>query len=77
MATTTLGVKLDSLTRDRLKSAAYSLDRTPHWFMKVAIRELIEKVESGRKIEYIIDEGLLPDDTLRHSVAIRKRRENF
>jgi len=77
MATTTLGVKLDSRTHNRLKTAAQSLDRTPHWFMKIAIRELIEKVESGSKIECIIDEELLPDDTLRHSVAIRHRRENF
>lgn len=77
MATTTLGVKLDSRTHNRLKTAAHSLDRTPHWFMKVAIRELIKKVESGSKIESFIDEELLSDDTWRHSVAIRNHRESF
>ncbi len=37
MATTTLGVKLDDPTRERLKAAAHSIDRTPHWLIKQAI----------------------------------------
>lgn len=37
MATTTLGVKLDDPTRERLKAAAQSIDRTPHWLIKQAI----------------------------------------
>ena len=37
MATTTLGVKLDDPTRERLKAAATSIDRTPHWLIKQAI----------------------------------------
>ncbi|WP_223449153.1 transcriptional regulator [Pseudomonas sp. BF-R-19] len=74
MASTTLGVKLDSRTRDRLKKAANHLDRTPHWFMKIAIKDLIEKVESGVKIEEIIDEAQLPSDELKHSVTIRDRQ---
>jgi predicted transcriptional regulator len=75
MATTTLGVKMNSETQNRLKMAAENLDRTPHWFMKVAILELIKKVESGVRIEDIIDEKLLPDDTDRNSVAMRNLRE--
>ncbi|WP_068829329.1 trifunctional transcriptional regulator/proline dehydrogenase/L-glutamate gamma-semialdehyde dehydrogenase [Pseudomonas sp. BMS12] len=47
MATTTLGVKLDDATRDRLKLAAQSLDRTPHWLIKQAIFNYLEQVEGG------------------------------
>jgi RHH-type proline utilization regulon transcriptional repressor/proline dehydrogenase/delta 1-pyrroline-5-carboxylate dehydrogenase len=47
MATTTLGVKLDEATRDRLKQAAQSIDRTPHWLIKQAIFTYLEQLESG------------------------------
>jgi RHH-type proline utilization regulon transcriptional repressor/proline dehydrogenase/delta 1-pyrroline-5-carboxylate dehydrogenase len=47
MATTTLGVKLDDSTRERLKAAAHSIDRTPHWLIKQAIFNYLEKLESG------------------------------
>src|SRR5476651_241550 len=47
MATTTLGVKLDDPTRERLKAAASSIDRTPHWLIKQAIFNYLEKLEGG------------------------------
>ena len=47
MATTTLGVKLDDATRERLKKAAAQIDRTPHWMIKQAIFNYLEQVESG------------------------------
>ncbi len=47
MATTTLGVKLDDATRERLKTAAAKIDRTPHWMIKQAIFNYLEQVESG------------------------------
>jgi RHH-type proline utilization regulon transcriptional repressor/proline dehydrogenase/delta 1-pyrroline-5-carboxylate dehydrogenase len=47
MATTTLGVKLDDPTRERLKAAAQSIDRTPHWLIKQAIFNYLEKLEAG------------------------------
>ncbi|PIJ55757.1 hypothetical protein BV503_04635, partial [Leucobacter sp. OAMSW11] len=47
MATTTLGVTLDDPTRERLKEAAASLDRTPHWLIKQAIFNYLEKLEGG------------------------------
>lgn len=37
MGTTTMGVKLDDATRERIKSAATRIDRTPHWLIKQAI----------------------------------------
>ncbi|MBV7438206.1 trifunctional transcriptional regulator/proline dehydrogenase/L-glutamate gamma-semialdehyde dehydrogenase [Aeromonas sp. sif2416] len=47
MATTTLGVKLDEATRDRLKQAAQTLDRTPHWLIKQSIFTYLEQLERG------------------------------
>ncbi|MCQ4345870.1 trifunctional transcriptional regulator/proline dehydrogenase/L-glutamate gamma-semialdehyde dehydrogenase [Pseudomonas stutzeri] len=47
MATTTLGVKLDEATRERLKQAAQRIDRTPHWLIKQAIFNYLEQIESG------------------------------
>src|SRR5262245_27374978 len=47
MATTTLGVKLDDASRERLKRAAQSIDRTPHWLIKQAIFTYLDQVERG------------------------------
>ena len=47
MATTTMGVKLDEATRDRIKIAAQGIDRTPHWLIKQAIYSYLEQLESG------------------------------
>lgn len=47
MASTTMGVKLDEATRDRIKAAAQHIDRTPHWLIKQAIFTYLERLESG------------------------------
>ena len=47
MATTTMGVKLDEATRDRIKIAAQGIDRTPHWLIKQAIYSYLEQLETG------------------------------
>ena len=57
MATTTLGVKLDDPTRDRLKAAAQSIDRTPHWLIKQAIFNYLEKLEGGATLSEINGNG--------------------
>ncbi|HCH38617.1 MAG TPA: trifunctional transcriptional regulator/proline dehydrogenase/L-glutamate gamma-semialdehyde dehydrogenase, partial [Enterobacter sp.] len=46
MGMTTMGVKLDDATRERIKSAATRIDRTPHWLIKQAIFNYLEKLES-------------------------------
>lgn len=46
--TTTMGVKLDEDTRERLKLAAQKLDRTPHWLLRQAVFNLLESLESGQ-----------------------------
>ncbi|WP_285961307.1 trifunctional transcriptional regulator/proline dehydrogenase/L-glutamate gamma-semialdehyde dehydrogenase [Pseudomonas tohonis] len=48
--TTTLGVKLDEATRERLKEAARQIDRTPHWLIKQAIYSYLETLESGKTL---------------------------
>ncbi len=40
MSSTTMGVRLDEETRNRLKDAAQKLDRTSHWLIKQAISHL-------------------------------------
>ena len=47
MGTTTMGVKLDEATRERIKLAAGQIDRTPHWLIKQAIFNYLEQLEKG------------------------------
>ncbi len=47
MATTTMGVKLDEATRERLRQAAQKIDRTPHWLIKQAIFTYLAQLEAG------------------------------
>lgn len=47
MGTTTMGVKLDEATRDRIKTAAQSINRTSHWLIKQAIFSYLERLENG------------------------------
>ncbi len=43
---TTMGVKLDETTRNRLKQLGESRDRTPHWLMKKAIIDFLDREEA-------------------------------
>ena len=45
----TLGIKLDDATRERLKSVASGLDRAPHWVIKTALIEFLEREEIALK----------------------------
>ncbi len=42
----TIGVKLDEATRERLKSLEKIKQRSPHWLLREAIMEYIEKEEA-------------------------------
>ncbi|KGT95988.1 transcriptional regulator [Erwinia typographi] len=50
MGTTTMGVKLDEATRERIKLAAGQIDRTPHWLIKQAIFNYLEQLENGHAL---------------------------
>lgn len=59
---TTMGVKIDKRTRQRLIIAAQSIERTPHWLMKKAIVDWLEKVEAGAGIKELTGADPDPDD---------------
>ena len=46
----TKAVKLDDETYERLKALGESRQRTPHWLMKEAIRQFLEREEEADKI---------------------------
>ncbi|WP_145562768.1 trifunctional transcriptional regulator/proline dehydrogenase/L-glutamate gamma-semialdehyde dehydrogenase [Yersinia canariae] len=50
MGSTTMGVKLDEATRDRIKAAAQRIDRTPHWLIKQAIFNYLERLENNNEL---------------------------
>ncbi|NDJ58192.1 trifunctional transcriptional regulator/proline dehydrogenase/L-glutamate gamma-semialdehyde dehydrogenase [Enterobacteriaceae bacterium 4M9] len=50
MGTTTMGVKLDEATRERIKTAASRIDRTPHWLIKQAIFNYLERLENNETL---------------------------
>lgn len=45
MATTTIGIKVDDVLRERIRQAAHHLGRTPHWVLKQAIVQYVEALE--------------------------------
>ena len=49
-STTTMGVRLDEATRDRIKVAAQRIDRTPHWLIKQAIFNYLEQLDNQKNI---------------------------
>ena len=42
----TVGIKLDEGTRERIQQLSALKDRSPHWIMKTAIREYVEREEA-------------------------------
>ncbi|KAF0861224.1 bifunctional proline dehydrogenase/pyrroline-5-carboxylate dehydrogenase [Mixta calida B021323] len=62
---TTMGVKLDEATRDRIKLAAQHIDRTPHWLIKQAIFNYLEQLEQGAQpVEFPLQAASDNDETL-------------
>ncbi len=43
---TTAGIKLENETRNRLKILGEARSRTPHWLMRTAIEEYLEREEA-------------------------------
>lgn len=53
MSTSTVGIRLDTQTQNRLKSLGKSRDRSPHYLMKEAVERYLateESIESERQI---------------------------
>ena len=53
--TTTVGVKLSSDLRDRLKNAAQTIERTPHWVIKQLVVGFIERTEQGAAVGHLLN----------------------
>jgi predicted transcriptional regulator len=49
---TSKAVKLDESMYDRLKILAETRQRTPHWLMKEAIRQFLEREEATEQIRH-------------------------
>lgn len=72
-ATTTMGVKLDETTRDRIKAAAQAIDRTPHWLIKQAIYAYLQQLESGDTLpELPVGSGNKIDDPVAVATATQQ-----
>ena len=61
MSLTTVGVKLDDSVRERLKSAAIKVERTPHWLIKQAIYSHLEMLERGLPLHEVF--GTAPSES--------------
>jgi len=46
---TTLGIRLDDTTRERVDTLAHNLDRAPHWVIKTALIEYLDREEAALK----------------------------
>lgn len=65
MMKTTMGVKLDDETQTRLKTLGVQKERSPHWLMKRAIQEFLdreeayerEKIEDLQRWQLYVDTG--------------------
>ncbi len=49
MAMTTMGIKLDGEVRERLKQLGAIKERSPHWLMRKAIMEYLDREEAHER----------------------------
>jgi len=49
MTTVTLGIKVDETLRSRIKNAAHTQGKTPHWLIKQAVLQYVDSLERGAK----------------------------
>ncbi|MBA3494039.1 MAG: ribbon-helix-helix protein, CopG family [Gammaproteobacteria bacterium] len=75
MATTTLGIKLDEETRERLKALAEDKDCATHWLIKAAIVEYLDKEERAQRERREDMERwgryMLTGESISHSAALK------
>lgn len=72
MTTTTLGIKLDEATCNRIETVARRIDRTPQWLIKQATLHYLEQLESGTEpVSTSIIED--PEDDLAMTVDSRNQ----
>jgi len=69
----TTGIKLDETTKNRLHHLSIQKQRSPHWLMKKAIAEYLEREEEKEKMfeedEIRWQEYLLTSEAIENEVA--------
>jgi len=64
MATTTLGIKVDETFQSRIKAAALTQGKTPHWLIKQATLLYVEQLEQSQATEVAPDGATGSDQPL-------------
>lgn len=77
MGTTTMGVKLDDAARERIKAAAARIDRTPHWLIKQAIFNYLEKLESDASLPELGGQSNTDDERDETSARMDESHQPF
>ncbi|QKZ06045.1 hypothetical protein [Pseudomonas eucalypticola] len=62
-----LSNKLDERTRAFVRAASEGLERTAHWFMKLAIQRLLKEAEAGAQVADLLDSEALHADQEHYS----------
>jgi RHH-type proline utilization regulon transcriptional repressor/proline dehydrogenase/delta 1-pyrroline-5-carboxylate dehydrogenase len=57
VAVTTIGVKVDDDLKARLKVAADSVGRSPHWLIKQSVVAVLERIERGGPLDDLLGES--------------------
>ena len=79
MAAKPIGVKLDELTRERLRDLAEAKSRTPHWLVKEAISEYLireerrerERIEDQERWErYVLTDEAVPHERVQRWLGV-------
>ncbi len=58
---TTMGIKMDDALRERVRLAAQSMNRTPHWLVKQAVLQYVEALERGDTVIQLHQFGQVSD----------------
>jgi predicted transcriptional regulator len=58
MATTATSIKLDSELKKRIDRLARARDRSPHWLMKQAIEEFVDRQETEEEFRQRAEQAL-------------------
>ena len=74
MTTTTLGIKLDEATCNRIEAVARRIDRTPQWLIKQATLHYLEQLESGTEP---VSTSTIEDAEDDLAMAIESRNQPF
>jgi predicted transcriptional regulator len=71
---TTVTLKLNAVSRDRLKSLAATKKRTPHFLMKEAIERYLKVEEAQQAIMQSVDESIAHFETTGLHVTLEEVR---